>query len=164
MEYEGRINKGDWANVANRVISVYLGEALGNAWTLAELFGISDFTSVASPNYGGRTVLDVSSTWTRRYRCVWSEYDQVWARAYCTEYDKWTEDNRVYYYDRVTNAEVVKSKNKSGTKYSSDYFNSSAIDSKAKSNFGVGTVSRDIVGDHTVEYNGQTVITLSEDF
>lgn len=162
--YEEQINSSQWVSLANYAIAVYMDTVTSGAWSIASLFGVTDWATIASPNYGGRTVIDSSCTWTRRYRMVYSEYDACWVIGYSTEYAKWSDTVSVRYYDPAINNENSKTTQRSGTVYSKNYYNSSYIDSMAKTNFWYGTVGYDTVGNHSVKYNGKTVITLREDF
>lgn len=159
-----QINKSQWVDIANWGISTYFGAVFKEAWSFAELFGISDFLTIANANYGGNTLIEGSCIWTQKVRCIWSVYDEMWMSAYTTEYTKWTEKFTLKYYSRTTNSEEKITEIKSGTEYTDNYFNQSYIDSRAKTAFWYGSPAYEIISGRDVKFNGSTVISFKHNF
>jgi len=148
--------------ILNRSFNLIVGYTTRYTWGILTALGI-DISSIGStPNESFD--IRANAAWTRKYIQIWSVYDQTWLNGSCTEYTNWDTYEYLTYYNTVENRVLTDSNTESGTTYATHWNDYSWLIDQAKIGFWYSYIVWDITGDHKVDYNGTTEITLSENF
>lgn len=161
-KYSGWPYNDTMKEILNRTFNLTVGMATEHVWKALTIWGI-DLNSIGtSPSEAFE--INATAAWSRKYIQVRDASSGRWLNSVCTEYTNWDTYEDLYYYNTYMNRMIRETNHESGTTYAEYWDDNLWLIQKAKIGFWNSYIVWDITGDHEVEYDGDVVIRLRENF
>jgi hypothetical protein len=150
-------------DIVDNWINAYFGAVTAGAWDIANNFGISLSFVGNSPSEAYD--LRANAAWTLKYVQVYDVDESDWVTGCRLEKCNWdTYENLTYYNSSLNRVVTEQQEHSSGTKYSDQYLVTSQYQASAKNGFWYGYIIYKTTEDFKAKYDGNTEITLTDNF